>query len=89
MPQALIGPMGPLGGRKWVHLLMWELHQPMRDSLETKQFLFHQAAILAPALKLFSVEPSPLITMRPTLALRAFRPTARMMRPVPVSAGHS
>ncbi|KAK4070104.1 uncharacterized protein Triagg1_6525 [Trichoderma aggressivum f. europaeum] len=26
--------------------------------------------------------------MRPTLALRAFRPTARMMRPVPVSAGH-
>ncbi|KAK1245296.1 hypothetical protein MKX08_004925 [Trichoderma sp. CBMAI-0020] len=24
--------------------------------------------------------------MRPTLALRAFRPTARMMRPIPVSA---
>ncbi|PNP50851.1 hypothetical protein THARTR1_08472 [Trichoderma harzianum] len=25
--------------------------------------------------------------MRPTLALRAFRPTARMMRPVPVKGG--
>jgi hypothetical protein len=90
----LARPMGPgfgVGEGKWANLLMWELHHEIDTclSLGPRRFepnISSQSAAIPSPRSISAEALSALITMRPTLALRAFRPTARMMRPIPVSA---